>query len=83
MTTITISGNGGSEFLYLVTKREQAGCFWFPTSAGNEPENWSLGDFELELEIGAESETFSPTRVRVVFRATGGDLEFVSLDELN
>lgn len=83
LTTISISGNGGFEFLYLVTKRKQAGCFWFPASAGNEQENWSLGDFELQLEIGAESETFRPTKVRVVFRAAGGDIELVSLDTLN
>jgi len=83
LTTISISGNGGFEFLYLVTKRKLAGCFWFPASAGNEQENWSLGDFELQLEIGSESETFRPTKVRVVFRATGGDIELVSLNTLN
>lgn len=82
LTTISISGNGGFEFLYLVTKRKQAGCFLFPASADNYLENWSLGDFELQLEIGAESETFRPTKVRVVFRAEGGDIEFVSLDTL-
>lgn len=83
LTTISISGNGGFEFLYLVTKRKHTGCFWFPASAGNEHENWSLGDFELELEIGSESEAFTTTKVRVVFRAAGGDLEFVSLGTLN
>lgn len=83
LATINISGNGGFEFLYLVRKKKQVGCFWFPANADNDQENWSLGDFELQLEIGAESETFRPTKVRVTFRAAGGDLEFVSLDTLN
>ncbi len=78
LTTVTISGNQGFEFLYLVTKRKTVGCFWFPTNTGNGYENWSLGDFELELEIGSDSETFKPRRVHVVFRADGGYLELVN-----
>lgn len=83
LTTISISGNGGFEYLYIVTKRKTIGCFWFPTSAGNEYENWSLGDFGLELEIGSESKTLKPRRVRVVFRTGEGYLELVSLDTLD
>ena len=46
-------------------------------------DNWGLGDFELELEIGSDSEAFKPTKVCVVFRATGGDIELVSWDVID
>ena len=79
LTTISISTNRGSEYLYLVRKGKQTGCFSFPSSAGDEPTNWALGDFQLQLEIGAEVETVKPSRVQVIFRAEGGDLELVSV----
>ena len=79
----TIPGYGGQEFLYVVAKTKNIGHFGFPTDMGIKYHNWSLGDFELELEIGSESETFRPTNVRVIFRATGGDLELLSWSMIN
>jgi len=82
-TTATVSGFGGKEFLYVVAKRENIGSIGFPTDMGIEYHNWSLGDFELKLEIGSDSEPFRPTKLRVVFKATGGDIELVGWDVIN
>lgn len=79
-TTTTISGFGGQEFLYVVTKRGNVGSFGFPTDMGIKYDNWSIGEFLLVVEIGSESEAFQPTKARVVFRAGGGDIEFVTMD---
>jgi hypothetical protein len=74
LTTVNISKGGSFEFLYLVTKRNDRGCFWFPSSIGNDYENWSIGDFEMELEIGADDKAIKPTKVSIKFRVEGGDI---------
>jgi hypothetical protein len=73
-TTITIPGHNSDEFLYIAMKRTTEGCFYTPTDMGLRYPNYGMGNFELELEIGSNSEPFKPTRVKLVFRA-GGDLE--------
>lgn len=77
LITIPISENGGSEYLYLATKRKQANCLCFPKSTGNEYANYRLCDFEIKLEIGSETETFRTTKVFVVFKATANNIELV------
>lgn len=76
--TITIPGFNSREYLYYAAKLKRGGAFGFPSELGIKYNNFSLGDFELEIEVGSESEAFKPTKVCVTFRAEGGDLEFVS-----
>ena len=45
--------------------------------------NYGLGYFELEIEVGSESESFRPAKVCVTFKAAGGDLEFAGLEVIN
>lgn len=82
-TTITISGFNGREYLYYATKPKSASAFGFPSETGIKYMNYSLGYFELEIEVGSESEHFKPARVCVTFKAAGGDLEFVSVKDIN
>lgn len=82
-TTITIAGFNSREYLYYAVKHKRGGGFWFPPETGIEYGNFSLGDFELEIEVGSGSETFKPTRVCVTFRAAGGDLKFVGMRDIN
>lgn len=84
-TTRTISGHNGHDYLYIVAKRKQTGCFGFPNEMGIKYANWSIGDFELEIEIGSESEAevFQPTRVRITFSGTESDIEFLRLEAIN
>ena len=77
-STITIPGYNGREFLYFAAKDRTMRAFGFPTDMGAKYPNWSLGDFELEIEIGSETLGFQPIRQIVVFRAEGGDLEVIS-----
>jgi len=78
--TTTVPGHSSPEYLYVVTKDKEHSDFAFCAHSGAKYENWGMGDFELELEIGSEIEAFKPTRARLVFRAVGPHLEFVSLD---
>ncbi len=80
-TITTISGFGSKEFLYIVAKRKDLVQFGFPTDMGIKYDNWSLGEFQLVVEIGSEVEAFQPTKARVVFRA-GGDIQFVMMDNI-
>jgi hypothetical protein len=82
-TIVTIPGFGGSEYLYYATKPKSASAFGFPSDTGMKYTNYSLGYFELEMEVGSESEHFRPARVRITFRATSGDLEVVSVKDIN
>jgi hypothetical protein len=82
-TTITIPGFGSPEYLYYVVKHKGGSAFGFPSGMGIKYNNFSLGDFELEIEVGSESEVFKPARVCIVFRAEGGDLQFVSIKDIN
>lgn len=77
LTTISISGGGGSEYLYLVVKRKQANCICFPNSGGNEYKNHRLAEFEMMFEIGSETETFTTTKVCVVFKVAFNNIELV------
>lgn len=79
--TITIPGHNSPEFLYIAMKRQNEGCFYTPTDMGPKYSNYGMGNFELEAEIGSNSEPFKPTRVKLVFRA-GGDLEAKKLELL-
>jgi len=79
---MTISGNS-SEYLYFVAKKADKGAFNFQSETGPSYDNFSLGDFELKLEVGSESESFSPTRVKIIFRAGGGNLEVINMEVLN
>lgn len=72
--TITIPGHNSYEFLYIAVKQGNLGCFYTPTEMGLRYPNYSLGNFELEIEVGSNSKSFKQTRVKLVFRA-GGDLE--------
>lgn len=82
-TIITIPGFNGREYLYYATKPKSASAFGFPSEIGVKYMNYSLGYFELEMEVGSESERFRPARVCVTFKATGGDLEFVEVKDIN
>lgn len=77
----TISGYKSPEYLYFAAKLENSGAFGFPSYSGVDWTNWALGDFELEIEVGSESDDFRPTKVRIVLRAEGGDLEIVNWRE--
>lgn len=74
LLTTTISAKGNA-YLYLVTKHHNMGCFWFPANVGKEWENWGLGNYELQIEVGTESDNFKPNKTAVTFCARGGDLE--------
>lgn len=80
---ITIPGFGSPEFLYIVAKRENVGPFGFPTDMGIQYDNLALGDFQLDVEIGSELDSFKPVRFRVVFRTEGDDLELIRWSVLN
>ena len=82
-TTITIPGFNSREYLYYAAKLKSSGAFGFPSEIGIKYNNFSLGDFELEIEVGSESETFKPTKVCVTFRAEGGDLKFLIMKNVN
>lgn len=82
-TIITIPGFEGRGYLYYAAKLKRSGAFGFPSEMGIKYGNFSLGDFELETEAGSESENFKPTRVCVTFRAAGGDLELVSVKDID
>lgn len=77
-TTITIPGYNGREILYFAAKNVGAESFGFPTELGVKYHNWSLGDFELEIEIGSETLGFQPIRQIVEFRVEAGYLEGIS-----
>ena len=81
--TITIPGFNSIEFLYVAAKKTSVGYFGFPSESGINYANWGLGDFELGIEIGSQSEKFKPTKVNIIFRASGGDLEFIKLVACN
>lgn len=78
---ITISGFNSREYLYFAAKLKNSGAFGFPSYSGVNWTNFALGDFEIEIEVGSESEDFKPTKVGIVLRAEGGDLEIVSWKE--
>jgi hypothetical protein len=80
---ITISGFNGKGYLYYAAKLNRGGEFGFPSELGIKYRNFNLGDFELEIEVGSESENFKPTKVCVTFRAAGGDLEFLSMKDVD
>lgn len=81
-TIVTIPGFRSVEYLYYGAKGKSSSSFGFPSGLGMKYANFSLGDFELEIEVGSESEGFEPTRVCVTLRADGGDLKFVSLKDV-
>ena len=66
--TTTIPTNS-YEFLYIAMKRNSQGCFYTPTDMGLKYPNYGMGNFELEIEIGSNSEPFKPTKVRLTFCA--------------
>ena len=82
-TKITIPGFHSQEFLYFAVKPKKGQFFGFPTDKGMGYINYSLGDFEVAIEVGSTSEAFKPTRVCVRFRAEGVDLEVVSMEYVN
>jgi hypothetical protein len=77
----TISGFNGREYLYFAAKLKNSGAFGFPSYGDVKWTNFALGDFELEIEVGSEREGFKPTKIGIVLRAEGGDLEVVSCRE--
>jgi len=80
---ITISGFNSREYLYFAAKLKNSSAFGFPSYSDVEWRNFALGDFELEIEVGSESEDFKPTKVGIAIRAEGGDLKIVSWEEIN
>ena len=84
-TEVVISGYGGYEYLYLIAKHNNIGCFYVATDMGLKYDNWSVGNFEFEIEVGSisEYEAFKPSKACITFKATGGQIEFVTLKVLD
>ena len=88
LTSKNISGNGSSEYLYLVNFKWKARAtegglkqwqraIWFPREDGYEYVNYCFCDFKLTVEIGSEVESIKPTRVQAIFRTNPNGIELV------
>ena len=80
---IAIAGKG-HEYLYIVVVQEQGTNFFTPTEMGLlYPKTKIHAEYEVIIDIGSETETFSPTKVCLHYAMTDRTIEAKKLEVIN
>ena len=80
--SITIPGNGGWEYLYILKGHSHTHRVSSPSEMGLKYGRVGAGDYELTIEVGSEVEAFQQTRVRLVLNAEGSQTSIASLEDV-
>ncbi len=77
-------GSKDHEFLYIAVVPKQGTNFFTPTESGlGYPKTNIFAEYEAQIDIGSESEEFSPTRVVFRFAMTQHSIEAKELEIVN